>query len=60
MPSEAAFYSVNEVKKPRDLRVYHNNSACLVGRDIPQHERKKGTAGYGHCDECAKLNRQRR
>lgn len=43
MPSTAAFYSENEVKKPPEKRVHHNNSKCPSGNDIPKHERKPGT-----------------
>lgn len=58
MPRSMAFYSVNEVKKPR--RVYHDNSACPVGRDIPRNERRNGTANYRLCEGCEILNRQGR
>ena len=40
MPSTRDFHSVNEVKKPAAHRVYHDNSACPPGRDIPEHERE--------------------
>jgi hypothetical protein len=60
MPAVAAFYSVNEALKPPPLRVYHNNSACPPGRDIPQHERKMGTGLYRLCDDCNRLNGQGR
>jgi hypothetical protein len=52
MTKVADFYSVNEVKKPTDKRVYHDNNACAPGRDIPQHERQSGKGGYRHCDVC--------
>jgi hypothetical protein len=35
VPKVEDFYSVNEVNKPPEDRVYHNNSACHSGRDIP-------------------------
>jgi hypothetical protein len=60
MTSVPAFYSINEVKKPADKRVHHNNGACPPGRDIPQNERKPGTGGYRLCDDCARLNQQGR
>jgi len=60
MPSVAAFYSVNEVSKPANLRVHHNNGACPPGRDIPSWERRPGTGGYRLCDDCARLNQQGR
>ncbi len=60
MPRVADFYSVNEVTKPQQNRVYHNNSACPPGRDIPANERRSGTMGYRLCDDCERLNRQGR
>jgi hypothetical protein len=36
VPKVDEFYSVNEVTKPAENRVYHNNSECHSGRDIPQ------------------------
>jgi hypothetical protein len=57
MPATAAFYSVNEVKKPTANRRYHNNSACAAGRDIPANERRAGMGGYSLCHDCAELNR---
>ena len=60
MPKVAAFYSINEAKKPAANRVHHNNSACAPGRDIPQHERRQGDGGYRLCDDCARLNRDGR
>jgi hypothetical protein len=62
MPYVAAFYSIKEVDKPAADRVYHNNSACPPGRDIPMHERRQGAGpgfpGYRLCDDCIELNRQ--
>jgi hypothetical protein len=53
MPTVAAFYSVNETLKPvKNSRVYHDNNACAPGRDIPAKERKPGTGGYRHCEQC--------
>jgi hypothetical protein len=48
------YYSVNEASKPADKRVYHDNDQCRAGRDIPQHERRPGTGGYRHCNDCDK------
>ena len=56
----ADFYSINEVVKPQQLRVYHNNSACPPGRDIPPNERRAGTGGYRLCRDCENLNREGR
>jgi len=60
MPRVASFYSINEAKKPPNQRVYHDNSACPPGRDIPQHERRTGMGGYRLCDDCHRLDRQGR
>lgn len=58
MPRVPDFYSINEAAKPAAHRVYHNNSACPPGRDIPQHERRSGTGGYRLCDDCRERNNQ--
>lgn len=60
MPSTATFYSVNEAEKPAANRVYHNNSQCGPGREIPQNDRRNGSNGYRLCDDCEKLNDQGR
>ena len=60
MTRMAAFYSVNEVKKPVDERVHHNNNACRPGQDIPRNERRDGTGGYRLCKICQRLNRENR
>jgi len=60
MPSTPAFHSINEVEKAPDHRVYHNNAVCIPGRDIPQKERQAGTGGYRLCEDCNRLNAQRR
>jgi hypothetical protein len=53
----SVFHSVNETKKPPDKRVYHNNSDCPPGRDIPTNERVYTTAGYRLCLICKRLNK---
>jgi hypothetical protein len=58
MATVMSFYSVNERLKPVDQRVYHNNSTCPPGRDIPSWERKPGTGSYRLCHDCADRNRQ--
>jgi hypothetical protein len=55
MPGIAEFYSIHESKKPVEKRVHHNNSTCPAGRDVPQDERRSGTAGHRLCDDCRKL-----
>jgi hypothetical protein len=46
------YYSVNEAKKPETKRVHHTDGQCKAGRDIPESERRQGTGGYRHCDDC--------
>jgi hypothetical protein len=53
MPAIPAFHSVNELKKPLDKRVHHDNSTCIQGRQIARDERVPGTGGYPLCEECA-------
>jgi hypothetical protein len=55
MAKVAAFYSVNEVSKPAEKRVHHNDDTCPPGRDIPQQERRSGTGGYRLCEKCQQL-----
>jgi hypothetical protein len=52
MAKVADFHSTNEMKKPSEKRVYHDNSACVPGHDIPQNERHSGKGGHRHCDVC--------
>jgi hypothetical protein len=56
VPRIADFYSINEVLKPQQHRVYHNNSACPPGRDIPPNERRSGSNAYRLCRDCSRLN----
>ncbi len=60
MPKVAPFYSLKEVSEQVQNRVHHNNSACPVAREIPEHERKPGTEGYRLCVHCFNLNNQGR
>ncbi len=61
MPKVAPFYSVNEANKPaHEHRVYHDNSACASGRDIPANERRQGTNNYDRCENCARMEQQGR
>jgi hypothetical protein len=55
MAKVAPYYSVNEIKKPPEKRIYHDNDACPPGRDIPPHERRAGTGGYRLCEDCRHL-----
>ena len=54
------FHSINEVQKPFNHRVYHNNNLCAPGRDVPSWERCQGTSNYRQCDVCTGLNSQGR
>jgi hypothetical protein len=58
MPKVPDFYSINEATKPVANRVYHNNSTCPPGRDIPQDERRSGNGGYRLCHDCQERNNQ--
>ncbi len=58
MPSTSAFFSINEITKPADKRVYHDNSACPPGRDIPAHERRPGMGGYRLSHDCEERNKK--
>lgn len=60
MPKVPDFYSINEADKLALNRVYHDNGACPLGRRIPPNERRPGTGGYRLCDDCKKLNDQKR
>ena len=61
MPSVPAFYSINEALKPVDNRVYHNNSACPPGRDIPANERRVLVqVDIGSAEDCNERNNQGR
>lgn len=57
MARVADFYSVNEAKKAPANRVYHNNDTCPPGRDIPEHERRRGDGGYRLCEDCQRRSR---
>ncbi len=57
MPSTPAFHSIHEDKKPVADRVYHDNGACSLGRDIPYNERRLGMNRYRLCGDCERLNR---
>jgi hypothetical protein len=52
MPIVPDFHSVNESLKLEENRVYHNNSICAQGREIPEQERRAGTGGYRLCARC--------
>lgn len=58
MPSVEVFYSINEITKPPETQVHHNNRDCVSGHKIPRYEHRFGTGGYRLCDNCQKLNHQ--
>jgi hypothetical protein len=61
MPTVPAFNWLNEANKQAADQVYHNNSECVMGRDIPTNERSEGTGNNLRlCDRCAELNGQGR
>ena len=60
MPYTKEFCSINEINKPVEKRVHHNNSACGPGREIPGKEKKFGTGGYCLCEDCEKVNKEKR
>ena len=43
------FHSSNQ----SDPDVYHDNSECPTGKQIPQHNRLSGTGGNRKCKWCA-------
>lgn len=47
MPKVAAFHSVKE-------QIYHDNSKCGPGNEIPSHDRVAGTGNKAHCKDCEK------
>jgi hypothetical protein len=51
-----SFHSVNEWRKIPAARVYHNNDACQLGKQIPGWERKDGNGNHRLCKECDRLN----
>jgi len=56
MPKMADKHSVNEAKKAKEHRVYHNNSRCGAYKSIPENERRDGQNGYRLCDDCIEIN----
>jgi hypothetical protein len=50
------FYSVNELIKPIQHRVHHNDDRCGPGKDIPLRDKRKGSGGYRLCEDCQKFS----
>jgi len=44
----------------KDSGVYHNNSECRTGKQIPPENLQQGTGGKALCKECADLNQKER
>ena len=57
MPRVSAFHSIFESRKPPYQRVYHDNDACPLGRDISERERQTGSGGHRECIQCERLNK---
>jgi hypothetical protein len=47
------YYSINEIKKEPEDRVFHIFDDCQSGRDIPFSERLSGRSNYRKCLHCA-------
>lgn len=60
MALQASFHSVDEILKPPNKRVYHNNDNCQSARDVPSPERQSGTGGYRQCKDCERLEKRDR
>jgi hypothetical protein len=57
MPKMSDQYSVNEAKKPKEDRVYHNNSDCGPFKEIHPDDRRNGQNGYRVCKDCDEINK---
>ena len=49
MPKTVPFHAAAD-------KVYHDNSACQTGQQIPREKRLKGNEGKPLCKECDNLN----
>jgi len=58
MPKVPNFYSMKELLKPLIDRVYHNNEACVPGREIAASDRREDSTIYRLCGDCEMLNTQ--
>jgi hypothetical protein len=55
--THGGFLRVDEIDKPLDQRVYHNNSSCPSGCGIKEaKEDTPGTGGYQLCRDCDTRN----
>jgi hypothetical protein len=46
--------------RPTDRPVYHDNTLCREAKNIELRYRRTGTGDRRRCEECDKLNRERR
>lgn len=51
MGKVALFHSSN----PADPDVYHDQSECPSGQQIPEENRVPGTGGFLKCEECIRM-----
>jgi hypothetical protein len=58
MPRVADFHSIDELLKPLADRVYHNNEACVPGREVSAADRRDDSSVYRLCGDCKMLNIQ--
>ncbi|WNM23626.1 hypothetical protein [Demequina capsici] len=48
----AEFHSIN----PTDPDVYHDESTCGPGQQIPSYNKRPGTGGYRKCKDCIRIS----
>jgi hypothetical protein len=58
VPKVSDFHSISELLKPLVDRVYHNNEACVPGREISVNDRREDSSAYRLCTDCKMLNTQ--
>jgi hypothetical protein len=56
MPRVPDFHSIGELLKPSADRVYHNNEACMPGREVSVADRREDSGIYRLCGDCKMLN----
>jgi hypothetical protein len=57
MARTAPFYSINEIGKAIQNRVFHDNDLCAPGYEIPINDRRLGTNNYRECEVCQRRNK---
>lgn len=58
MALTASFHGMDEMLKPPNKRLYHNNDGCPSASEISPTDRQTGTGGYRLCKECERLDRK--